>query len=81
MGAKDQIASGVAVHSITNADNPAKIVYDPNHPDADKNGYVELPNVNIAEEVVNMLNVSRAYEANVSIAQTVKAMIQSAINI
>ncbi len=77
----NQIASGVMVNSVTDADNPTRIVYDPNHPDADKDGYVELPNVNIVEEMVNMVNASRAYEANVTIAQTTKTMIQSAINI
>ena len=75
------ISKGVMVDSITDASNPTKIVYDPNHPDADENGYVELPNVNVVEEMVNMVNASRAYEANVTIAQTTKSMIQSAINI
>jgi len=77
----DTIAKGVMVESITDADNPTKIIYDPSHPDADENGYVELPNVNVVEEMVNMVNASRAYEANVSLAQTTKAMIQSAMNI
>ena len=75
------VAKGVMVESITDADNPTRIIYDPNHPDADENGYVELPNVNVVEEMVNMVNASRAYEANVTIAQTTKTMIQSAINI
>ena len=75
------ISKGVMVESITDSNNPTKIVYDPNHPDADENGYVELPNVNVVEEMVNMVNASRAYEANVTIAQTTKSMIQSAINI
>ncbi len=77
----EEIAKGVMVSSITDADNPTRIIYDPNHPDADLNGYVELPNVNVVEEMVNMVNASRAYEANVSIAQTTKAMINSAMNI
>lgn len=75
------IAKGVAVDSITDAINPTKIIYDPSHPDADENGFVELPNVNVVEEMVNMVNASRAYEANVTLAQTTKAMIQSAISI
>ena len=75
------IAKGVMVESITDSDNPTRIVYDPSHPDADKDGYVELPNVNVVEEMVNMVNASRAYEANISLAQTTKTMIQSAINI
>ena len=75
------IPKGVTVDSITDSINPTRIVYDPNHPDADKDGYVELPNVNVVEEMVNMVNASRAYEANVTIAQTSKTMIQSALNI
>ena len=77
----DAISKGVMVESITDADNPTKIVYDPSHPDADKDGYVELPNINVVEEMVNMVNATRAYEANVTLAQTTKTMIQSAINI
>ena len=75
------ISKGVMVESIADADNPTRIVYDPSHPDADENGYVELPNVNVVEEMVNMVNASRAYEANITLAQTTKTMIQSAINI
>lgn len=77
----EAISKGVMVESITDADNPTRIVYDPSHPDADENGYVELPNVNVVEEMVNMVNASRAYEANVTIAQTTKTMIQSALQI
>ena len=75
------LSKGVMVDSITDSENPTKIIYDPSHPDADEKGFVELPNVNVVEEMVNMVNASRAYEANVTIAQTTKAMIQSAINI
>ncbi len=78
---ENYIAKGVMVESITDADNPTRIVYDPSHPDADENGYVELPNVNVVEEMVNMVNASRAYEANITLAQTTKTMIQSALNI
>lgn len=77
----NNIPSGVTVDSITDSVNPTRIVYDPTHPDANEDGFVELPNVNVVEEMVNMVSASRAYEANVTIAQTTKAMIQSAINI
>ena len=77
----ENIPKGVMVDSISDSMNPTRIVYDPNHPDADENGYVELPNVNVVEEMVNMVNASRAYEANVTVAQSSKAMIQSAMNI
>ena len=76
-----QIPMGVAVDKISESINPTRIIYDPSHPDADKDGYVELPNVNVVEEMVNMVNASRAYEANVTLAQTSKTMIQSALNI
>ena len=75
------IPKGVMVDSISQAQNPTKIVYDPNHPDADENGFVELPNVSVVEEMVNMVNASRSYEANVTIAQTTKSMIKSAMEI
>ena len=76
-----QIPKGVAVESISDSINPTRIIYDPSHPDANKDGYVELPNVNVVEEMVNMVNATRAYEANVTLAQTTKTMIQSAMNI
>lgn len=72
---------GVMVSKITDSDNPTKIVYDPNHPDADENGFLEVPNVNVVEEMVNMVNASRSYEANATIAQSAKTMIQAAMNI
>ena len=57
------------------------MVYDPSHPDADENGYVDLPNINIVEEMVGMVSASKAYQANVAAAENVKTMIQSAMNI
>ncbi len=76
-----KMTSGVAVDSIVETENPTRIIYDPSHPDADKDGYVEVPNINVVEEMVNMVNASRAYEANVTIAQTAKTMISAAIQI
>ena len=81
MSDASSLPKGVAVESISDSINPTRIIYDPTHPDADKDGYVELPNVNVVEEMVNMVNASRAYEANVTLAQTAKAMVQSALNI
>ena len=75
------VPKGVMVDSVVETENPTKIIYDPSHPDADKEGYVEVPNINVVEEMVNMVNASRAYEANVTIAQTAKTMISAAIQI
>ncbi|MBC86244.1 MAG: flagellar basal body rod protein FlgC [Bdellovibrionaceae bacterium] len=55
--------------------------YEPNHPDADPNGYVAYPNINLMEEMTNMIQATRAYEANVSAMQATKDMAMSALNI
>ena len=72
--------AGVRVVRIVK-DPSYRLVYDPTHPDADKNGYVKMPNVNVLKEMVDLINAQRAYEANVSAFNTVKAMINSALNI
>ena len=55
--------------------------YEPNHPDADENGYVAYPNINLMEEMANMIQASRSYEANVSAMQATKDMAISALEI
>ena len=66
--------TGVKVSKIVKDDSPFKMQYDPSHPDADKDGFVAMPNVNIIEEMVNMMMASRAYEASVSAFNRSKAM-------
>ncbi|MEJ5257293.1 MAG: flagellar basal body rod protein FlgC [Fervidobacterium sp.] len=73
--------SGVIVKEIYEDPSQFRIVYDPTHPDADENGYVRLPNVNIIREMVDMINAQRAYEANATAINTTKAMITSALQI
>ena len=75
------ITGGVQVESIYEREDGIKTVYDPSHPDADEEGYVDLPNVNVVEEMVDMIAASRAYEANATVAENIKTMIQSALNI
>lgn len=75
------LTGGVQVDEIYEAENAVKTVYDPSHPDADENGYVDLPNINIVEEMVGMISASKAYEANATVAENVKTMMQSAMNI
>jgi flagellar basal-body rod protein FlgC len=58
-----------------------RVVYDPGHPDADSEGYVMLPNVNVITEMVDMITASRAYEANVSAIQSAKDMFTRALDI
>uniref|UniRef100_A0A7C4CER0 Flagellar basal-body rod protein FlgC n=1 Tax=Fervidobacterium thailandense TaxID=1008305 RepID=A0A7C4CER0_9BACT len=72
---------GVIVKHIHEDPSEFRIVYDPTHPDADENGYVRLPNVNIIREMVDMINAQRAYEANAMAINTTKAMITAALQI
>ena len=55
--------------------------YDPQHPEADENGYVSLPNINVMEEMVNMISATRSYEANVSAIKAAKEMALKALEI
>lgn len=76
-----QMSSGVEVASITDAKDPIKVIYDPSHPDADADGYVKMPNVNIVEEMVGMVTASKAYEANAVAAENAKQMMNTALRI
>jgi flagellar basal-body rod protein FlgC len=61
-----QSRAGVAAVGIVNDESPDKLVYDPSHPDADPQGYVHMPNIEVVKEMVDMMAASRAYEANVT---------------
>lgn len=69
-----QNSRGVQVTKIVEDQNPPRKQYDPTHPDADAQGYVTLPNVNVVEEMADMIAATRAYEANVNATQAAKAM-------
>jgi flagellar basal-body rod protein FlgC len=71
----------VNVQRIVEDQRQGTMVYEPGHPDANAEGYVEYPNVNAVEEMVNMITASRAYEAGVTSLETVKQMGRSAIEI
>ena len=72
---------GVQVASVTADDTPGPRVYDPTHPDADADGYVSYPNVNIVTEMTNMLSASRSYEAGLAIIDVAKRMALKALDI
>jgi flagellar basal-body rod protein FlgC len=55
--------------------------YDPTHPDADEQGYVALPNVNVIEEMVDMISATRSYEANVTAAEAAKSMAMKTLDL
>lgn len=71
----------VRVAEVIEDTRPFKTSYSPGHPDADPEGYVQFPNVDILEEMVNMISASRSYEANVTAANTAKQMAQRALEI
>lgn len=72
--------TGVQVAGVVQDSSAFKVVYDPNNPDA-VNGYVQMPNVDVATEMVDMVSASRAYEANVTAFDASKQMYQDALNL
>lgn len=77
----NEISQGVEVAKIEDSKNPYRVIFDPSHPDADADGFVKVPNINVVEEMVNMVTASKAYEANATIAETTKNMISTALKI
>ncbi len=75
-----QLAS-VEVDDIVTDPTPGKRIYDPGNPDADDSGYVTMPNVNMMEEMVNMINATRAFEANSIAVKSQKDMALKALTI
>jgi len=72
---------GVEVEEISEDLSPGKRVYQPGHPNANDEGYVELPNVSVMQEMVDMIGATRAYEANVTALNATKSMIRRALDI
>ena len=72
---------GVYVEEVVESQNPLVPVYDPDHPDANEDGYVMMPNVNSAEEMVDLMAATRAYEANVTAVNAAKGMAMKALDI
>ena len=84
MGGQGESAAprgGVEVVGIMADGAPPRTVYDPGHPDANEDGYVELPNVNPVTEMVDMMTATRAYEANVTAMNASKNMALKALDI
>ncbi|MCR5846566.1 MAG: flagellar basal body rod protein FlgC [Lachnospiraceae bacterium] len=78
----NHLGDGVRITSISeDRITPEKKVYDPSHPDADEAGYVYYPNVDIITEMTNLIDASRAYEANATVVDATKNMIQQGLQI
>lgn len=76
-----QTTGGVRVTEIAEDDSAMKMVYDPTHPDADENGYVEYPNVTLVKEVTDAMAATQAYSANVTALNTLKTVVNKAMEI
>ncbi|HRP96788.1 MAG TPA: flagellar basal body rod protein FlgC [Rhodocyclaceae bacterium] len=76
-----QGAQGVQVTQIVDSAAPMRMVYDPANPAANGEGYVEMPNVNVVEEMVNMISASRSYQNNAEVMNTAKTLIQRTLQI
>ena len=78
---RGQKPSGVQVAGIAEDTTPNKRIYEPGHPDADAQGYVERPNVDSVTEMVDLISASRTYEANVTAMQTAKVLFNKTLEL
>lgn len=76
-----QANGGVRVTGIVEDPSPMKLVFDPTHPDADENGYVEMPNVDMVKEMTDAMAASQAYAANVTAFNTLKSVISKGLEV
>ncbi|WP_067729371.1 flagellar basal body rod protein FlgC [Oceanobacillus damuensis] len=74
-------AQGVKVASIVEDEQPFKLEYNPDHPDANEAGYVEMPNVDPLQEMVDLMSSTRSYEANITSLNASKSMLMKALEI
>ena len=79
--ALDRSVKGVRVMAVTMDNRPFKRVYEPGNPDANAEGYVMYPDINVVEEMAGMMTAQRGYEANVTSIDTIKAMYNKALEI
>ncbi|MBM7608353.1 flagellar basal-body rod protein FlgC [Lysinibacillus composti] len=76
------VGQGVTVSKINeDQETPFKLVYNPTHPDANEEGYVEMPNIDILTEMVDLISSTRSYEANVTVFNANKSMLTKALEI
>jgi flagellar basal-body rod protein FlgC len=74
-------SAAVRVARVVEDQRPPQLIFDPGHPDADANGYVAMPNVNVVSEMVDMMAATRAYEANVAALNATKRVLEAALEI
>ncbi|MGB0936984.1 MAG: flagellar basal body rod protein FlgC [Colwellia sp.] len=76
---EQQSSTGVEVLGIVESDEALKVEYMPQHPLADKDGYIYKPNVNVIEEMTNMISASRSYQTNIQLAESAKNMLNKTL--
>lgn len=74
-------ATGVRVESIVQDQTPSRVRYEPSHPDADENGFIALPNVDTAEEMIDMLEATRAYQASLAAIGLIRETMTKALEL
>lgn len=79
--ATSQEVRKVEILQVVEDQNPPRLQYDPSHPDANQQGYVAMPNVNVIEEMVDMIHATRTYEANVTAVNAAKSMAMKTLEI
>ena len=75
------LGEGVEVREVITDDTPGRKLFDPSHPDADTNGFVTYPNVDIIVEIADMMSATRSYEANVTVFNATKSMVLRSLDI
>lgn len=79
---KNQVnGEGVKISKIVEDNSAFKTVYEPGHPDADENGYVQMPNVDTIKEMVDLISAQRSYDANITAMNSSKSMLMKALDI
>ena len=80
-GELDEKAQTVHATEVISTNRPPILKYNPSHPDANEQGYVAMPNINVMEEMANMISASRSYEANINAMNTTKSMAMKALEL
>jgi len=75
------VVGGVRVAGVVESTAPGRLQYEPGHPLANADGYIEMPNVDVVAETVNMISASRAYQANVEVINTTKSLMARTLTI
>jgi flagellar basal-body rod protein FlgC len=78
---RGQLNTPVVVAETVNSTSQPRLEFDPGHPDADANGYVAYPDINIVQEMVDMITATRAFDANVTVMQAAKEIAKKSLEI